>query len=175
MIFVIYEFHSSTEVAVANRERRRLVTATKRALRDLRIELSVLNHRVGNRVELKDIDFDCFDVIVRHGPVAPSVLARRVGVHLATMTGILDRLEAGGWITRERLADDRRGIRVRSLPDRQRELLEHFAGMNTAMDKLCDNYTDDQLEVIVDFLQRTTEAGRVSSGDLGTSPAPERP
>jgi DNA-binding MarR family transcriptional regulator len=91
------------------------------------------------------------------------------------MTGILDRLEAGGWITRERLADDRRGIRVRSLPDRQRELLEHFAGMNTAMDKLCDHYTDDQLEVIVDFLQRTTEAGRVSSGDLGTSPALERP
>ena len=77
--------------------------------------------------------------------------------------------------TRERLADDRRAIRVRSLPDRQRELLEHFAGMNTAMDKLCDHYTDDQLEVIVDFLQRTTEAGRVSSGDLGTSPAIERP
>jgi hypothetical protein len=49
---------------------------------------------------------------------------------------------------------DRRGIRVRSLPDRQPELLEHFAGMNTAMDKLCDHYTDDQLEVIVDFLRR---------------------
>jgi hypothetical protein len=27
----------------------------------------------------------------------------------------------------------------------------------------------------VDFLQRATEAGRVSSGDLGTSPAIERP
>jgi DNA-binding MarR family transcriptional regulator len=157
--------------AVSKRERRRLVTATKRGLRDLRIELSVLNHRVGNRVELKDIDFDCLDVIVRHGPLAPSVLARRVGVHLATMTGILDRLEAGGWITRDRLTDDRRGIQVRSLPDRQRELLEHFAGMNTAMDQLCDHYTDDQLEVIVDFLQRTTEAGRISSADLGTSPA----
>jgi DNA-binding MarR family transcriptional regulator len=158
------------EAAVPNRERRRLVTATKRGLRDLRIELSVLNHRVGNRVELKDIDFDCLDVIVRHGPLAPSALARRVGVHLATMTGILDRLESGGWISRERLTEDRRGIQVRSLPERQRELLEHFAGMNTAMDELCDHYTDDQLEIIVDFLQRTTEAGRLSSADLGASP-----
>ena len=43
--------------------------------------------------------------------------------------------------------------------------------MNTAMDQLCDHYTDDQLEVIVDFLQRTTEAGRISSGGIGTSPA----
>ena len=156
---------------MSDRERRRLVTATKRGLRDLRIELAVLNHRVGNRVELRDIDFDCLDVIVRHGPLAPSVLARRVGVHLATMTGILDRLEAGGWITRERLTDDRRRILVRGLPDRQRELLGHFAGMNTAMDELCDHYTDGQLEMIVGFLQRTTEAGRVSSADLGISPA----
>jgi len=98
---------------MVDRERRRLVTATKRGLRDLRIELSVLNHRVGNRVELRDIDFDCFDVIARHGPLAPSALARRVGVHLATMTGILDRLESGRWITRERLSDDRRGILTR--------------------------------------------------------------
>jgi DNA-binding MarR family transcriptional regulator len=88
---------------------------------------------------------------------------------------ILDRLEAGGWITRERPTDDRCGIWVRSLPDRQRDLLEHFAGMNTAMDQLCDHYTDDQLEIIVDFLQRTTEAGRISSGDIGTSPARQRP
>jgi DNA-binding MarR family transcriptional regulator len=89
-------------------------------------------------------------------------------VHLATMTGILDRLESGGWITRERLSDDRRGILVRSLPDRQPELLEQLSGMNTAMDDVCDHYTDDQLKIIVDFLQRTTEAGRVSSADLGT-------
>ena len=47
--------------------------------------------------------------------------------------------------------------------------------MNTAMDQLCDHYTDDQLEVIVDFLQRTTEAGRISSGGIGTSPARQRP
>jgi len=172
MLFISYENHSITQGGVvSDRERRRLVTATKRGLRDLRIELAVLNHRVGNRVELRDIDFDCLDVIVRHGPLAPSVLARRVGVHLATMTGILDRLEAGGWITRERLTDDRRRILVRGLPDRQRELLGHFAGMNTAMDELCDHYTDGQLEMIVGFLQRTTEAGRVSSADLGISPA----
>ena len=44
------------------RERRRKVAAATNALRDLRVELAVLNHRVGNRVELKDLDFDCLDV-----------------------------------------------------------------------------------------------------------------
>jgi hypothetical protein len=36
------------------------------------------------------------------------------------------------------------------------------------MDQVCDHYTDDQLKIIVDFLQRTTEAGHVSSIDLGS-------
>jgi hypothetical protein len=40
--------------------------------------------------------------------------------------------------------------------------------MNTAMDVVCDHYTDDQLKIIVEFLQRTTEAGRVSSANIGT-------
>ena len=43
------------------RERRRKVAAATNALRDLRVELAVLNHRVGNQVELKDLDFDCLD------------------------------------------------------------------------------------------------------------------
>jgi hypothetical protein len=40
------------------RVRRRTVAAVTNALRDLRIELAVLSHRVGTRVELKDLDFD---------------------------------------------------------------------------------------------------------------------
>ena len=65
--------------ASPRRERRRKVAAVTNALRDLRIELAVLNHRVGNRVALKDLDFDCLDVIARHGPISPSALADPVG------------------------------------------------------------------------------------------------
>jgi DNA-binding MarR family transcriptional regulator len=148
------------------RHRRRLVAATKQSLRDLRIELAVLNHRAGQRVELKDIDYDCLDVIARHGPLSPTALARRVGVHAATMTGILARLEADGWVERTRARDDRRAVEVRSVPDRQRELLKVFAGMNAAMDDICADFTDEQLATILDFLQRSTAAGHDSAADL---------
>jgi DNA-binding MarR family transcriptional regulator len=147
------------------RERRRRVAAAKSGLRDLRIELVVLNHRVGSRVELKDIDFDCLDVIARHGPLTPSALAGRLGVHLATMTGILNRLEAGGWITRDRAQDDRRAVVLTSTPDRQRELYGLFDGMNSRLDEICEEYTDEELDTIVGFLQRTVDAGRTSADD----------
>jgi DNA-binding MarR family transcriptional regulator len=152
---------------VPSRDRRRKVTAVTSGLRDLRIELALLNHRVGSRVELKDIDFDCLDVIARHGPMSPGALAQRVGVHAATVTGILKRLEDGGWITRTPAENDRRAVVVASTPERQRELYGLFDGMNGRLQRLCETYTDEELDAIADFLGRAVTAGRDSSDEIG--------
>jgi DNA-binding MarR family transcriptional regulator len=135
-------------------------------MRELRIELALLNHRVGSRVQLRDLDFDCLDVISRHGPISPTALAGRVGVHLATMTGVLDRLEKGGWISRDRASDDRRAVVLASPPDRQREIFAQFGGMNSRMGQILAGYTDDQVDTIIDFLHRAADAGRVSADEV---------
>jgi DNA-binding MarR family transcriptional regulator len=96
----------------------------------------------------------------------PSALARRAGLHPATMTGILDRLERGGWVARERDPDDRRAVVVRVLRDRAAELFGLYAGMNTAMDQICAGYSDTELELLADFLRRTTNAGRDATDEL---------
>ena len=150
----------------SDRERRRRTAAVTSAMRDVRTELALLNHRVGSRIRLRDVDFDCLDVISRHGPISPTALAARVGVHLATMTGVLDRLERGGWITRDRASDDRRAVVLASPPDRQREVFAQFDGMNSRMGQILAGYTDDQLDTIVDFLRKTAEAGRASADEI---------
>lgn len=152
--------------ARAAKERRRRKTEAKRSLRELRVELALLNHRVGARVSLNDADFDCLDVIAQHGPLSPTALARRVDVHLATMTGILNRLERNGWILRERDENDRRAVLVRAVPDRQREIFRLLGGMDTALDEILDDYSPEQLAVIVDFLRRCTEAGNTAAGKV---------
>jgi hypothetical protein len=72
-----------SESADPARRRRRLSAAIKESLRELSIQLSLLNHHVGARVDLKDVDLDCLDLINRHGPLSPSALARRAGLHPA--------------------------------------------------------------------------------------------
>jgi DNA-binding MarR family transcriptional regulator len=160
---------SSSDVD-AERKRRRSITAIKEALRDLRSQLSLLNHQVGARLDLKDGDLDCLELINRDGPLSPSALARRAGLHPATMTGILDRLERGGWVARERDPSDRRAVVVRAGRDRAAEVFRLYAGMNSAMDELCAGYSDDQLELLADFLRRTTGAGRNATDELGSGP-----
>src|SRR5512133_521405 len=110
----------------AARDRRRLTRAIKASLRELSNQLSLLNHHVGAHVDLNDADLDCLELINRHGPLNPSALARRAGLHPATITGVLDRLEGGGWVTRERDPTDRRAVLVRGLRDRNAELLRLY-------------------------------------------------
>jgi DNA-binding MarR family transcriptional regulator len=144
------------------------MTAVKASLRELRNQLSLLNRQVGARLELKDGDLDCLELITADGPLSPSALARRAGLHPATMTGILDRLQRGGWVVRERdpEAADRRAVTVRAVPDRTAEVYRLYTGMNSAMDEICGGYTETELDLLADFLRRATAAGLAATGDL---------
>jgi DNA-binding MarR family transcriptional regulator len=157
------------------RRRRRLTTAIKESLREMNIQLSLLNHHVGAHLELKDADLYCLDLINREGPLSPTAVARRAGLHPATMTGILDRLERGGWITRERDPIDRRAVVVRALRDRNAELFRLLSGMNSSMDQICADYTAAELQLVADFLDRTTKAGRQATDELATDGDKQQP
>ncbi|MFI5695940.1 MarR family transcriptional regulator [Kribbella sp. NPDC051586] len=153
------------------RRGRRFANEIKDSLRELSNQLSLLNHQVSGHLELKDVDLDCLELITRHGPVSPSALARRAGLHPATMTGVLDRLQKSGWIVRERdpEATDRRAVTVRALRDRNAEVFQLYSGMNSTMDELLADYSEAELKLLVEFLQRTTSAGRTATEALGSA------
>jgi DNA-binding MarR family transcriptional regulator len=158
----------SPESAEDARRRRRLTAEIKDSLRALSNQLSLLNHQVGAQLDLKDVDIDCLELITRHGPMSPTALSKRTGLHPATITGILDRLQRGGWATRERDPDatDRRAVTVRALRDRNKEMFQLYSGMNGTMDKLCSGYAENELELLAEFLRSTTDAGRDATTEL---------
>jgi DNA-binding MarR family transcriptional regulator len=140
------------------RRRRRKATEIKDSLRELSIQLSLLNLQVGAHL----------DLVNRFGPLSPTALARRAGVHPATMTGVLDRLQRAGWIVRERdpEASDRRAVTIRAVRDRNAELFTLYSGMNNSMDDIFAGYSEEELTLLADFIRRTTEAGRAATDTL---------
>jgi DNA-binding MarR family transcriptional regulator len=105
-------------------------------------------------------------MIVRSGPLSPSALARLARLHPATMTGVLDRLEQGGWIVRERDANDRRAVVVRVVKERSADIFRLYSGMNAEMDGIIDGFDESQLAAIAEFIERTTRAGQLSVDQL---------
>ena len=53
------------------RRHRRLRTELKESMRELSVQLSLLNAQVSTRLELRESDVNCLDVISRHGPIEP--------------------------------------------------------------------------------------------------------
>ena len=155
-----------SSISSTDSDRRRLTASIKQSLRALSIQLSLLNHQVGAHVGLNDVDLDCLDLIARHGPISPSALAQRAALHPATITGVLDRLERGGWVVRERDPSDRRAVVVRPLRDRSAELVRLYGGMNASMHEICAGYDEAELEVLAEFLRRTVDAGRSATDKL---------
>ena len=149
--------------------RSRLNQAVREALRDLSAELSLLNQRMSGHLDLKGTDLQCLDLIDSRGPLSPSSLARLAGLHPATMTGVIDRLERGGWIIRERDHSDRRGVILHPVPGRRADVLRLVSGMNAEVARICANYSSDDLEVIATFLRRTADAGRTAGAQLDAS------
>ena len=142
-----------------------MVKEVQFALRAMGMRLGRLNDAVAGMVDLKGGDIELLDHLGRIGPVSPGELADQLHVHPATMTGILDRLEKGGWITRERDSPDRRRVHLRAIRTRGPELVRLYAPMNTAIMKICASFTTEQLTAIRDFL--------VSIGDAAANTTDE--
>jgi DNA-binding MarR family transcriptional regulator len=103
------------------------------ALLDLRLEMAMLNRRVAAEVGLNEVDLDCLELLSRHGPTSPARLTRRLGIHPATMTGILARLEASGWIKRSAHPNDKRASVLCVPPGREARLRSRYASATKAV------------------------------------------
>ena len=69
------------------------------------------------------------------------------------MTGVLDRLERGGFVRRERDAADRRKVLVTPVPEAAARLAAHYAEHGAHTDALLGRRDTAQLRVVADFLR----------------------
>jgi DNA-binding MarR family transcriptional regulator len=128
-------------------------------LRDLIARLHQLNDVIGARVELRGPDLEILDLVARHGPLSPSEVAASTGVHPATLTGIVDRLEQAGWLIRVPDPDDRRRVRLEARRERGPELVRLYGPMNRSLSGICSALAAEELVVVRDFLRDAAIAG----------------
>ena len=150
----------------AGREPAALTREIQGYLRDLISRLQQVSDAVGDRIDLRGGDLQILDLVARYGPMSPRDVTAATGIHPATLTGVIDRLETAGFLDRVPAPDDRRRIHLQARRERGGEIARLYAPMNRELTEICAALTPSQLRVVRDFLRDTAAAGSTAAAQI---------
>ena len=126
-----------------------------------------LQRRQARRLGINATDMQTLRLLDLHGPSGPTELARRLGLRSASVTVLLDRLEAAGFIERVRDGHDRRRVTVRALPHAVELLFDTWAPIVRAIDDVGHRLSPSQQQVISAYLDDITAVIEQSATETG--------
>jgi DNA-binding MarR family transcriptional regulator len=133
-------------------ERKLLAMAFGLGLRKTGSLFQLMSQAAADRIGLNPTDLNCLNLLSFSGNMTAGELARTTGLTTASITGVVDRLEAAGFVTRERDPADRRRVVVTIVLEKaMREVASVFAPMIADWQQLAARYSDDELRLIVGF------------------------
>ncbi|WP_238006134.1 MarR family transcriptional regulator [Dactylosporangium sp. AC04546] len=106
-------------------------------------------------------------LLSRHEGIAGQELSRLLGVTLATLSGIIDRLVGHGLVTRVEDTHDRRIRRIHLSSEGRRLLDEIMDSGNRAQRRLLDRLDDETLEMLQTVLARIGDAAVAEALEQG--------
>lgn len=144
--------------AAGGAERARMEGEFLLAMRRTGSTLQLLGQLAAERIGVNATDLNCLNLVALAGPEDPLTageLARQTGLTTASITGVLDRLEAGGFVRRERDPKDRRRVNVKLNPGPAlAEIGPTFGPLVMAWRGAAASYSDDELRLLVEFQGR---------------------
>lgn len=116
--------------------------------------LTVLHtNAVAHRIGLSATEFESMDIISRNQPITAGQLAVHCGLTTGAVTGILDRLEKGGFVRRERDSADRRRIFIIPIENkaRSKKVREFYRPMTEAFECFVEDYPEDKVRFLIEM------------------------
>jgi DNA-binding MarR family transcriptional regulator len=133
--------------------RREASEAMVRAGRAVGNASAMLNHAVAERLGIDPTAWECVTLLFEHGPVAAGRLAELTGLTTGAVTGLVDRLEAAGYVRRQRDPVERRRVIVDLVPSAVAGVMPLFEPMLGEMHASHGRYTDEEMAAIVACLR----------------------
>lgn len=116
---------------------------------------------------LSPTDWKCAGIIELEGPLTAGQLAELTGLTTGAITGLVDRLEKGGFVRRESDPHDRRRVIIRALPASYQARVDAlFSSLLESFSQLTATYSDADLALILDFMKRSASVMQQETAKL---------
>ena len=139
-----------------NRSRTELLAQLRRAGREHSDATALFHSALAAEAGLHPTDYKALGVLDRFGPMSAGELGRHTGLAAASVTNLIERLVAKGFLRREPDPLDRRRALLHA---DVAELVDNdiFASWQRTATQMWERYSDTELAVILDFLADTAQ------------------
>jgi DNA-binding MarR family transcriptional regulator len=121
----------------------------------------LFNQAVADRLGMHPTDLQCLSLItVEEGPFTTRRIAELTGLTSGSASRLVERLVKAGYVTREGDPKDRRRVLVQPVPDAVRRLGEVWGDLRSGWEEIFDDYTEDELALLLRHMRRTTRLSR---------------
>ncbi|MFI7499539.1 MarR family winged helix-turn-helix transcriptional regulator [Streptomyces sp. NPDC049687] len=128
------------------------------AMDDLIAVSMIGQQEMAQRLGLNVTDLTCFAYVLQAGEdlLTAGDLATRVHVTTGAVTGILNRLERAGYVTRRADPQDRRRVRVAAVPSAVARAYALYQPYYDRLNALFADYSPEEVAVLTDWFTRAT-------------------
>lgn len=155
--------------------REELVAQVLRAVRQESGQAVLFSQAVAERMGLAGIDVECLEMLGDEGSATVGRLAELTGLTTGSATRMVDRLEQAGYVLRVQDPTDRRKVLVRAAPGLGEKMGAIHASIAQAQIAVIDRYGDDQLRLLIDFLDRSRDVARAETQKMRAPSTEEDP
>ncbi len=137
-------------------EREEIVAALIGESRRMSTRTVLFHAAIAERLGLNPSDHKCADLIWNEtGPITAGRLAELTGLSTGAITGVVDRLERAGFVSRVPDPNDRRRVVIACSAEGRAPDIQHlFVPMMLGMVAVCEKYSEAELTLILDFMRR---------------------
>src|ERR687886_282867 len=147
-------------------EREEIIQAIIEKFKEMSTETIMFHHAVADVLGLHITDHKCLDLLHRFGAMPAGRLGELTGLTTGAVTGIIDRLEEGGYARRTNDPKDRRRIIVEPIRNKKldRKIEMIFMPLHQRMHKVLSSYADNELvflrDAMTEFIEQTREESK---------------
>lgn len=142
---------------MAARDNDALLRQLGEAVRRMGAQSVLSGAAMAKRFGLHPTDLEVLDIIFLRETVTAGELAKATGLTSGSITALVDRLVERGYVIRRRDACDRRRMLISVVRTATAPIEAAYEPQRIAMHALWSSFDDRTLQIVTDFLTRSTE------------------